>query len=181
MKKVIMLIGIQGAGKSTYCKKLEESDSTIKKLSMDDIRFLLFDLNTYHEKFDENHEKFNNNLDDIYGMSIETILNQNLTLVLDECHHLPTTRRDTMAALRNMYDDIVIEAHYLYDRFESCHHRNMQRRPEQIVPYDIVKKFHDDMIAGFNYNTDVGKITSCLIHEGFDIVETIDAFKLLNN
>jgi predicted kinase len=179
--RAIVLVGIQGVGKSTYCKKLESEDPTVKRVTRDDIRFMLFDTNRYAEIFEEVHDKFGHVLDSIYKMTVDTILQQGLTVLLDETHHRKADRKKTLKYLRETYPGIKVEVHYLYSDFERCYERNMGRRPEQRVPRAIVRRFHQELVAGFGGSASPWKAGAKLGWEHFDVVHCIDACKYLKN
>ena len=179
--RAIITIGPQGVGKSTYSKKLESLDPTVKRVTKDDIRFMLFDTNRYGEMFDEVHDKFGDRLETIYWMTVDTILQQGLTVILDETHHTEAERKAALSRLKKTYPGIKVEAHFLYSNFERCWNRNNNRRPEQIVPRDIMWRFFQELVASFAGSLNPWKVIDKLAWENFDTQQYIYADKLLDN
>ena len=161
---------MQGCGKSTYAKELESKNPDMKRVSRDDIRFMMFDINKYHEKFEEVHEKFGTYLNYIYWTMAEVIIDQGLTLILDETHHLQEHRQDSIQLLRDINPDITIEAHYIPVDISLALERNAQRRPEQVVPEVVVRDFQQRLLAGLGGSWSLWDIINKLINEGFDNV-----------
>jgi len=166
--KAILTVAIQGAGKSTYAKKLESMNPEMKRATKDDIRFLLFDKNKYVEMFDTNYTLFGDLVNEIHKKVIETILAQNLTIIIDETHHTKRSRLKMIQFLRSINKDIEIEAHYLHCPLDVCLARNAQRSPEQIVPEYVVRTFYNELsesLNGFPSNVD---IIQTFLDEGFN-------------
>ena len=180
--KAILTIGIQGTGKSTYSKKLESADPTKKRVTKDEIRFMLFDLNNYTaDTYEDLHRRFGGRLEIIYWMMIDVVLQQGLTVILDETHHTKKERKATLARLRVTYPSIKVEAHYLYSDFQRCLARNAKRRPEQIVPEQVMRRFQQELVASFGGSAIPYKAGAKLGWENFDVVRCIKAEDFLDN
>lgn len=177
--RAIVLVGLQGVGKSTYCKQLESKDPTIKRATKDDIRFMLFDIHDYGDKFEDVHNKFGHIVEYIYRTMVDTILKQGLTVILDETNHRKIERKETLKYLRKTYPGIKVEAHYLYNNFEKCYDRNMARRPEQRVPRAIMWRFLEEMVLGFGGSVSPWEAGEALAQEHFDVINCIDTAKIL--
>ena len=168
--KAIVLIGMQGCGKSTYAKELESKNPHMKRLSRDDIRFMMFDLHNYSDNFDELHATHGTYLDYIYLTMTEVIMEQGLTIILDETHHVAESRRITLETLHDIDPDITVEAHYLPIDISLALERNAQRRPEQVVPEDIVRDFQQDLLSSLGGSWSLWDVIAKLTNEGFDNV-----------
>jgi tRNA uridine 5-carbamoylmethylation protein Kti12 len=168
MAKAIILIGIQGSGKSTYAKELENNNDNIKRVTKDDIRFMLFDRKTYVEKFDENHKWFGNVVDSIYYDVVRTILNQSLDIIIDETNHIKSHRIGLIKWLKDHYPDIKVVAHYCHAELEDALRRNAMRPDHQNVPQPIVEEFHRELLEGFGGSWNIWSIVDNLWKEGFD-------------
>jgi predicted kinase len=169
-QKAILLIGIQGSGKSTYAKELEDNNPNMKRATQDDIRFMLFSKHNYNEKFEENTRRFGYLVEDIYSTVVETILAQKLDLIIDETHHQKFNRTGMVRWLKKNYPGITVEAHYLHTDLEDALRNNKTRKPEQIVPESVVREFHQELLKGFGGSWDIWSITDTLMYEGFDNV-----------
>jgi len=134
---------------------------------------MLFDLNTYKEKFVDLHERFGDKLEEIYWILVDVILKQGLTVILDETHHKKAVRKATLQRLRDTYPGIVVEAHYLYRDFEACWQRNIKRRPEQILSKDSMKRFQRELVASFGGSCQPYKAGAKLGWEHFDVIRLI--------
>jgi len=179
--RAIVIIGTQGTGKSTYCKRLEAENPNIKRVTKDDVRFALFDLHNYDKNYDKLHKEYGDRVEAIYWMMIDTILQQGLTVILDETHHKKKDRKATLARLKGSYPGIKVEAHFLYSNFERCWARNLKRRPEQIVSRDIMWRYFEELVASFAGSLNKWKVTAKLAWENFDTSSYIDADELLDN
>ena len=179
--RAIVIIGVQGTGKSTYCKKLETANPKIKRVTKDDIRFAMFDINTYSENFDKVHAEFGKRLNEIYWLYVDTILKQGLTVILDKTHHREADRKDTLKKLKSNYPNIKVEAHFLYSDFERCWARNIKRRPEQIVPKEIMRMFLEELVASFGGTLNAWEVGAKLGQEGFDTIQYIHADDFMDN
>jgi predicted kinase len=180
--RAIVIIGVQGTGKSTYCKKLEAENPKMKRVTKDDIRFAMFDLHNYNgETYDRLHEEYGETLEKIYWMYVDTILKQGLTVILDETHHKKKDRKATLKKLKDTYPGIKVEAHFLYSSFERCWARNIKRRPEQIVPREVMRRYLEELVASFAGSLSKWKVSAKLAWEFFDTSEYIYADEFLDN
>ncbi len=172
--RAIVIVGLQGVGKSTYCKKLEAEDPTVKRVTKDDIRFMMFDLNTYSgETFVGLHERFGDKLEEIYWTLVDVILKQGLTVILDETHHTKAKRKAVLKRLKDTYPGITVEAHYLYRDFQTCWERNIKRRKEQVVSKKVMRTFLEELVFSFGGSCQPYKAGAKLGWEFFDVIRLI--------
>lgn len=172
--RAILTIAIPGAGKSTYARKLEQQNPKIKRATKDQLRFILWDTNRYSEKFEENVERFGDLLDNMYLDVIDTILAQGLDVIIDEINHTKRMRLQMRNFLKGLYPDIKLEAHYIRCPLDVCLKRNKQRNAEQIVPDEVIRMFHQELVASFGgTDSDVWQIAEILTKEGFDKIEFV--------
>ena len=173
--KAIIPIGIQGVGKSTYAHFLEKTHNKTKRISKDEIRFLMFGLENYAENFDNLHNQFGYFLDNTYYGIMSVIMAQELTVIADETNHTRKERKELISFLRSVSPHIKIEAHYLNASIDFALRQNAKRRPEQIVPEDIIRRFHQEQIASFGGSNYLYSIIEQLKSEGFDNISIINA------
>lgn len=173
--RAILTVSIQGSGKSTYAKYLEKTDSKIKRATKDDLRFMIYDINSYSKKYEENTKLFGTILEETYFKIISAIIRQGLTVIVDETNHTRKERAVMLKFLRSTYPGIKVEAHYLYSSLDRCLARNIKRRPEQIVPESVVRRYYEELIASLGGSAEPYPAVEQLTKEGFDVVQVINA------
>ena len=180
-KEIIVLIGTQGAGKSTYSRDLEKRVAKHKRIGKDDIRELLFHPQV---KFDD-HSHLEILVTQIQNMQVEAAILLGLTPIIDNNNHTKNERMGLLWHLRYHYPNCRIVAHYIYAPIALCLERNKQRPGKAQVPEDIVIEFNDKMKNSFGDSDDPTWVPAFLREEGFDDVhvvnpEAIAAIRLAN-
>jgi len=168
--KAIVLIGAQAAGKSTYAKELTDETSRLKHANKDAIRFMAYDTNRYSERFDDNNKRFGILVTQIHLNIIDIILRQQLDVIWDETNYTSAMRSGIVGYLKEHYPRIFVEAHYIHSELDRCLKRNRHRRPEQIVPDDVIMDCYESLTESIGPMS-----TACqsLLDEGFDRVKII--------
>ncbi len=168
-KEIIVLIGTQGAGKSTYSRDLEKRAAMHKRIAKDDIRELLFHPQV---QFDD-HFHLEILVTQIQNMQIEAAVLLGLTPIIDNNNHTKEERMGLLWSLRYHYPNCRIVAHYVYAPIELCLERNKQRPGKAMVPEDVVIEFNDTMKNSFGGCDNPTWVPDFLREEGFDEVLVI--------
>jgi predicted kinase len=164
-----VLIGTQGAGKSTYSKFMAKRMPKYKRIAKDDVRELIFHPNV---KFDD-HFHLEILVTQIQSMMIEAAVLLSLTPLIDNNNHTKEERLGLLWHLRYHYPDCRIKAVYVYAPIEKCLARNKQRPGKANVPENIVIDFNNQMKESFGGTDDPHEVCSVLGSEGFDETQVI--------
>lgn len=124
-KKVYLMCGIPGSGKSTYINKVKDEKSVV--ISRDAIRFcLLSEEDEYFAKEDEVLEIFHKQINEaINNPEVESVF-------IDATHLTPRTRKGMLHSLpKGDYKKIAVA--FLVP-FRVCAERNDQRSGRAVVP-----------------------------------------------
>lgn len=159
MKKLVLVCGPAGIGKSSFCKKYisEHPDENIFIVSSDETR----------KGFYGAYDRFppDNNMMTIYSDMVRQIdvlhaTHDNVTVIVDSTM-LTDERRLYFLNSCHKFDVNVCILLKLHD-YSQCFERNKQRQTDKIVPEEVIRS----MISKY---TDPSESTAKL----FDIVETI--------
>lgn len=164
--KAIMLIGLQGVGKSTYCRE-NLSGSKYQLCVKDDIRFLIYpdDLD-FGDTF--KHEK---TVVKIHQMAIDTAIELGKIPVIDETHVSKRHRMAMLDYLKYHYSDIVVEAHVFPIDLQLALQRNKQRTGKKFVPEEVIRRCCNTLVNSFKRGW---PLKDALLDEGFDRVVLIN-------
>jgi predicted kinase len=124
-----VMVGAPGAGKSTYAKKLSETENAFV-ISGDDIRAELFGSAEIQGDWGQIWERIDELVSESCGMPI----------ILDGTHYRKDYRQEAITLLRS-YGYDKVEAIVMDASLATCLARNFQRR-ERNVPDYIVKEIH---------------------------------------
>jgi len=128
--KYIMMVGIPGSGKSTYCKEVvwfinNQADKKIAWISRDEVRFsLLKDTDQYFSKEKEVYKEFINR--------IKKAAAEGNDVLIDATHLNHASRMKTVNALGLKPEDFTIL--WVNVPFEVCFERNAKREGITRVP-----------------------------------------------
>ena len=127
-----VMCGAPGSGKSTYAKKLAETENAVI-ISGDDIRSELYGSAEIQGNWVEIHDR------------IEELVAENChrCVILDGTHYLREYRKEAIALLRS-YGYATVEAIVMDASLANCIARNFQRR-ERNVPDYTVKAMHEKL------------------------------------
>lgn len=134
-KKIIMMCGIPGSGKSAYAKRLKENEGKAIILSSDDIRA---ELTAAGESFG-NEEVFN-----ILHQRMNEALGEDKTVILDACHTSRKDREHTRRKLRHKCKKYVYICNV---PLEECIRRDAARQDK--VGVEVVEKFYKNFEIPF--------------------------------
>ena len=177
MNKVIMMIGVQAAGKSTQSRAIVDASRTNEdrwkpeweRTSRDDIRELL-GIGPGQWRHQENMSV------EIQRRHIRMALGRGQGVVIDNCHNTKKRRRDMLEWLNREFPGVKVEANFVYAPLDVCIKRNKDEhgkphRHRLLIPDEIIKRFHGDLLASFGgkIGTDERTINT-LKNEGFDEV-----------
>ena len=135
MAKLIMLIGIQGSGKTTYSKKLME-EYNAKVISTDRVRQTCIGI--------EEKDVFPT----VYKLCAEEI-KQNHNVILDATHITPKVRKRSLDALDQyeiQYEKVAV---YLNTPVEECLRRVEIRNKdpkELFIPLEVIESYGKNLI-----------------------------------
>lgn len=182
---VIMLIGIQASGKSSYSRKLVELNTNTKgfkgiksryfRTNRDDIRSL-FAVGPEEWRYQEKA------IVKVQQDQIRMALARNQIPIIDNCHNTVKRRAEMLNWLRNEFPYIDIKAQVVYAPITECLERNRKEhgnplRHKILIPDDVIKQFHSDLVSGFGVKSIEGnqdKIMKKLFEEGFNDVGFTD-------
>ena len=130
MKKIIMLAGIGGTGKSYYAKNLK-IPGLVKIISSDEIRYSIT----------KSYSIILDNMMIVYDEMIETcnkLLNENkdITIILDSTFLNDERRNYFIDHLKN-YDELELHMLKVHDE-KTIYERNKKRMREKRIPEDVI-------------------------------------------
>jgi len=134
------MVGAPGAGKSTYAKKLAETEDAVI-ISGDDVRAELYGSAEIQGNWGEIWERIDELVSESCGMPI----------VLDGTHCRKDYRAEAVALLKS-YGYERVEAVVMETSLATCLARNFKR--ERNVPDYVVKQMHDDLYQSLKTITD---------------------------
>jgi predicted kinase len=131
-----VLVGAPGSGKSTYARKLSETEDAVI-ISGDDIRQELYGSAEVQGNWVEIHDR------------IEALVAENChrSIVLDGTHYRKDYRSEAISLLRS-YGYQTVEAIVMDASIATCLSRNFQRTRN--VPDYIVKSMHEKLQTSLN-------------------------------
>lgn len=135
-KKLIIMCGVPGAGKSTYVKDNFTNKENVKVVSRDAIRFSL--VNENEEYFSKETEVFDTFINEI----IEGLENYDIT-VADATHLNQSSRNKLIKNIRSKIDisNIELEAIVINSPLEVCLEQNEYRKNTRAyVPRDVIRR-----------------------------------------
>ena len=138
--RAFLMVGAPGAGKSTYAKKLAETEDAVI-ISGDDVRAELYGSAEIQGNWGEIWERIDELVSESCGMPI----------VLDGTHCRKDYRAEAVALLKS-YGYERVEAVVMETSLATCLARNFKR--ERNVPDYVVKQMHDDLYQSLKTITD---------------------------
>lgn len=178
---VLMMIGIQASGKSTYARQLvakSQFPNSIKssyfRTNRDDIRSLLA-VGPGEYRYQENV------VSKIQQDQIRMALGRGQITIIDNCHNTVRRRVDMINWLRNEFPGLSIKAVVMEAPLDECLARNRREhgsplRHRLLIPDEVIKQFHSDLVSGFGVKQILGneiKIEKKLLDEGFNYVQFV--------
>ena len=139
-KKIYILCGVPGSGKSTWARKqVEELDGKGIIISRDAIRFsMLNDNDAYFAHEDEVFDEF-------IRQTQEAINDQEHTSIFIDATHLNEKNRNkVLSRLWRMDKDVVIGV-YFDIPLEECLRRNALRTGRALVPETVIKNMYESL------------------------------------
>jgi len=127
-----VMVGVPGAGKSTYAKKLAETENAVV-ISGDDVREELYGSAEIQGNWGEIWECIEEQVSESCGMPV----------ILDGTHYRKDYRQEAITLLRS-YGYTTVEAIVMDASLPTCIARNFQRRERNIPDY-IVKAMHEKL------------------------------------
>jgi predicted kinase len=137
MQKIEMLVGIPGAGKSTYCRELMKKEpSKWKRINNDDLRNMID-----NGVWSQDNEKA---ITDLRNHIIRDYLKRGSSILID---NLNINRRhfdDVCKIAKSVNVDVQIFEKAFYIELDEAMERNAKREGAARVPDDVVKKWWKD-------------------------------------
>lgn len=137
MSKIIMMCGIPGSGKSTFCHRYLTDYAYI---SRDQIRFsLLNDTDDYFAKEKEVMKKFLE--------KINMCIQWGNDFIIDATHLTKSSRRKILSQLilPPLYPINEVYCIYMKTDLKLALERNSKRTGRKLVPNDVIKKMYEDL------------------------------------
>lgn len=141
MKKIFVMIGIPGSGKSTWINRNYAVGEDII-VSRDKIRFLLL-------KDDENYFAHENEVFDrfIEAISFALTTSSNVRVFADATHLGKKSRKKLLKALALDPKYIEINAVYMNTPLNICLERNAQRTGREKIPENVIKNMYEKILS----------------------------------
>lgn len=159
MRKIIVLIGISGSGKSTYAKDYVEKNSNTVIVSRDAIRMALFGYTeeTYSEYYKGDISEREKIVSDFFDAQVWTALEKGLDVIADNTH-LNKSYINKYQMFGVWLQHIAFEADY-----DMCVERDAKRKKSvgEAVIAKQIKQFHKLMAS--DYYEEIGKFNSGLL------------------
>lgn len=136
MKRIFMMSGIPGSGKSYWTKKDTKGKIGTCIVSRDDIRFsFLNDSDNYFAREDEVFDKWIDTINELIN-DIDTT-----DIYLDATHLNDVSRFKTLSQLElAKVDEIILVI--MDTPLETCLKRNSTRIGKRLVPEDVIKRMY---------------------------------------
>ena len=152
MKKVLLMRGLQGSGKTTYAKELVSNDKSWKRVSRDDLRKQLD-----NEVFNPKNEKF---ITIARDQIIHAALNNGYNVVVDETGFNP----ETVKAIREIAEshDAVFEIRYIDTKLSVCLDRN-SKRPNPVPKEAIIALYNKYVAPNSEKTQDAVVLPKCIV------------------
>ena len=140
-KKLYILSGIPGCGKSTWARKMVESDNTIEIISRDKIRFSM--VKEEDSYFSQEDKVFNRYVENIILSLLDLM---NTATIADATQINASSRAKLVKAIQKRWpdfeDEVDIVIVYFHVPFETCVVRNNTRTGRECVPMDAMKRMN---------------------------------------
>ena len=169
-REIVVIIGIQGAGKSTYCREFTREKTNYHHINRDDIRRICFpdDIKWDDTYWHEGH------ISEIEDIAIDIALGLGKDIILDEgLHCFKGIREATVKRLKANYPDARLTAVVILCEFTKAVARNRQRAGKDCVPEKTISHFQKSLTAGLGGALNSWTITETLVDEGFDNIEIL--------
>ena len=136
MREIILMVGIQGSGKSTWARKYVEEHENSIWISRDVIRKEIIGDGEYFSKEKEVWRAFCN----IIGEAIE---NKKDHIVIDATHISIASRRKVLYEVVNIINvsNYNLKVMVMDTPLMTCLHRNEEREGFEYVPQSVIKRF----------------------------------------
>ena len=138
-KKLYILSGVPGCGKSTWARNMMKKDENIDIISRDKIRFSM--VNEENGYFSREDEVFNKYVENII-LSLLNIMNSGT--IADATQVSAASRAKLVMAIKNRWPDFEEEVDiiivYFHVPFNTCVERNDERTGREKVPLPILKR-----------------------------------------
>jgi predicted kinase len=138
MTEAYILIGAPGAGKSTYAKKLAETENAVV-ISGDDVRVELYGSAEIQGNWFEIWDRIDELVSESCGMPV----------ILDNTHYRKDYREEAITLLRSYGYDRV-EAVVLNPSLATCLARNFQRADRNVPDY-VIKEMYTKLQTSLKY------------------------------
>lgn len=172
-QEAVVLIGLQGIGKSTYCKELLK-DKKYHMCSKDDLRFLVYpDDLTWEETFPHEHK-----IKQMHYINIWASLDMGKIPIIDETHVNKRHRAAILDHLKYHWKGIKVHAVVFPIDVQLALSRNAQREGKRRVPDNVVRDAYELLTTGLEYfvhrqaqlTIHLMNVERALKEEGFDTV-----------
>ena len=139
-KKIYMLCGVPGSGKSTWAREqVVKLDGKGIIISRDVIRFsMLGDNDSYFAHEDEVFDEFIKEIQEAINDEEHT------SIFIDATHLNEKNRNKVLSRIWHMKDDVVIGV-YFDIPLEECLRRNAQRTGRALVPETVIKNMYESL------------------------------------
>ena len=137
MRRVIITRGLPASGKSTWSKQFVLNNPTFRRISRDDLRFMIWD-----GEFSEQSEK---SVILARNALLERFLLAGYDVVLDETFLSPFRVRE-ITELTKMWEVEVEIQDFLDVPLEVCLERNSHRGKNRLVPEHFIREYYEKYV-----------------------------------
>lgn len=138
-KKLHIVIGIPGSGKSTYALKLIKQNNNWVRVNRDDIRINNFGT--------EHNPHIENQVTKIEHFIIHSSLESGYNVVVDNCN-IKLSYRNEYKKIAESVGNVLYDEHFVNTSFNQCIEWNKSRARQ--VPEDILVKFYKQASSLYN-------------------------------
>lgn len=138
-KKLYILSGVPGCGKSTWARNMAAKDETIEIVSRDEIRFSM--VNEEDGYFSQESKTFKKYVNDIIFSLLDLM---NTATIADATQVSAASRAKLVMAIKKQWADFENEVDivivYFHVPFDTCVARNNKRSGRECVPMEAMKR-----------------------------------------
>lgn len=133
MKKILILVGCSGAGKSTFAKEIQTQDPSFKRINKDDLR-LMIDNGVWSR---ENEAWVQKQAEAMLTKALKDGYN-----VIWDNTNLKSDMRKRVHKIAEQVGDVLVKEIYFNVALEECLRRNALRTGLAKVPEEVILKMH---------------------------------------
>jgi predicted kinase len=176
MKKIQIIIGLSGSGKSTWANEFCRNNPDWLRINRDDIRksMLSVSLNEYHQWANDAKHRIEKLVTEQHNQLLINALNENWNVVLDNTHLKVSYINEYKKLLTQYFNEFEISYHFIDTPLEICIKNDKNR--VDIVGEEIIREQFmrlNSLKKQLNFKTEVIK------NEPFVVIQNLDLPKCI--